>query len=62
VNILLLFSFLDFGVSVWLFHDGTFKKKPFYIGGKGIYEISGEDSFTYQFDIRFQYWKLLNIY
>jgi hypothetical protein len=33
------FNIPDFGVSVWIGESGEFKKKPFYIGEKGIYGI-----------------------
>ncbi len=43
----------DFGVSVWK-TTGKFKRKPFYKGDKGIYELQDfEYSFTYGFDVRF---------
>ena len=48
-----LSNFIEFGVSCWFAEDGSYKKKPFYVGGKSLYEISTEEeSFHYHFDVR----------
>jgi hypothetical protein len=44
----------DFGVSLWVDSTDEGKKKPFYVGQKGIYEMANvEHSYNYSFDMRY---------